>query len=254
MTGFNRSIGLAMAVLALAVAAPAVAQENLDLGKTGAQLYAADCAICHKSPQALNKSGGLFGLSGFLREHYTASKESAATIANYLQSIGNAPAANKRTGASKRSAKGDEKTKSGEEKKAKGDDKAKLGDERKVKVEEKAKTGEEKPKVDGGKMAKPKTDEAKSKKSDKTRKPGEAKSSEPKTEIKPEHKPEQKTERKTGAPKAAGSKDKDAKTSPPKTVESKAKDVKTPPPKTAKDKKKPDAAATAKPAEPEKSD
>ncbi|MGA2565329.1 MAG: hypothetical protein ABSF41_00720 [Pseudolabrys sp.] len=226
MTGFNRSIGLAMAVLALAVTARVAAQENLDSGKTGAQLYAADCAICHKSPQALNKSGGLFGLSTFLREHYTASRESAATIANYLQSIGNAPAANKRTGASKHSAKGDEKTKS----------------------------GEEKAKVDGEKMAKPKTDETKSKKSDKTRKPEEAKSSEPKTEIKPEHKPEQKTERKTGAPKAAGSKDKDAKTSPPKTVESKAKDAKTPPPKTAKDKKKPDAAATAKPDKPDKSD
>ena len=91
MKGFSRGIGLAAAVLTLALAAPAGAQENLDSGKTGAQLYAADCAICHKSPQALNKSGGILGLSSFLREHYTASRESAAAIAGYLQSVGNAP-------------------------------------------------------------------------------------------------------------------------------------------------------------------
>ena len=34
-----------------------LAQENLDLGKSGAQLYAADCAICHKSPQRLDLAG-----------------------------------------------------------------------------------------------------------------------------------------------------------------------------------------------------
>ena len=88
MKGFKRrGIGLAAGLLALALAAPAAAQENLDSGKTGAQLYAADCAICHKSAQALKKSGGIFGLSSFLREHYTASRESAAAIASYLDSV-----------------------------------------------------------------------------------------------------------------------------------------------------------------------
>ena len=63
----------------LAAAGAASAQENLDAGKSGAQLYASNCAICHKSAQALNKSGGgLFGLDSFLREHYTSSRESAA--------------------------------------------------------------------------------------------------------------------------------------------------------------------------------
>jgi mono/diheme cytochrome c family protein len=105
MTRYRGGIGLLMAVLLLALAAPAGAQENLDSGKSGAQLFASNCALCHKSAQALNKSGGLFGLSGFLREHYTASRESADIIATYVQSFGNAPAHSKRTGAAKRTAK-----------------------------------------------------------------------------------------------------------------------------------------------------
>jgi mono/diheme cytochrome c family protein len=93
---------------ALVLASPAVAQENLDKGKTPAQLFASDCAGCHKSPQGLAKSGGLFGLDSFLREHYTASRETATAIANYLKAMDSGPAAPGR--ASKRSAKGDEKT------------------------------------------------------------------------------------------------------------------------------------------------
>ena len=168
MSVIGRGVGLTMAVVALALAAPAGAQENLDSGKTGAQLYAADCAICHKNAQALNKSGGLLGLSGFLREHYTASRESAASIATYLQSLGSAPAPSKRTATTKRKTKSDDQ----------------LGGEKKVKSEEKVKAGEEKEKkikVDDEKKVKPKSDEAKSKKSDKTSKSEEAKTSEPKT-------------------------------------------------------------------------
>ena len=77
----------------LAAAGAASAQENLDAGKSGAQLYQSNCAICHKSAQALNKSGGgLFGLDSFLREHYTSSRESAAAISAYLNTVGGGPA------------------------------------------------------------------------------------------------------------------------------------------------------------------
>ena len=73
--------GGGMVLAASMLAGAASAQENLDAGKSGAQLYASNCAICHKSAQALNKSGGgLFGLDSFLREHYTSSRESAAAI------------------------------------------------------------------------------------------------------------------------------------------------------------------------------
>jgi len=34
----------------LILGVPLRAQENLDFGKSPAQLYASDCAVCHKSP------------------------------------------------------------------------------------------------------------------------------------------------------------------------------------------------------------
>ena len=85
--------GAGMVLAASMLAGAASAQENLDAGKSGAQLYASNCAICHKSAPALNKSGGgLFGLDSFLREHYTSSRESAAAISAYLKSVGGGPA------------------------------------------------------------------------------------------------------------------------------------------------------------------
>ena len=88
--------GLCLAVVISAAAAVngAEAQETLGRGKTPAQTFASDCAVCHKSPQGLAKSAsGLIGVEGFLREHYTSSRESAAALANYLRSVGTAPGA-----------------------------------------------------------------------------------------------------------------------------------------------------------------
>jgi hypothetical protein len=73
--------------LALGIASWAGAQENLEKGKTAAQLYANDCAICHKSPQSVPRTTGIFGLENFLREHYAASAEAAAAIATYLNGL-----------------------------------------------------------------------------------------------------------------------------------------------------------------------
>lgn len=107
----SRSLrGPIIGLVALILAGPAAGQESLDKGKTPAQLFASDCSPCHKSPQGLAKSGGLFGLDGFLREHYTASRESAAAIATYLKSMESRPAGLGR--AAKRATKGDEKAKS----------------------------------------------------------------------------------------------------------------------------------------------
>jgi len=116
MIGFYRNIMLAGGIVAAIGGGPALGQENLDAGKSPAQLYAADCAICHKSPQGLTKGGGLFGLSSFLREHYTASREAASAIAAYLQAIDKPPAAPTKRPAVKRTAKGDEKGKPNEAK------------------------------------------------------------------------------------------------------------------------------------------
>ncbi len=105
-------IRLLIGAWAVCLATGAGAQESLDHGKSPAQLFASDCSICHKSPQALAKSGGLLGLDSFLREHYTVSRESAIAIANYLKSMEAAPGR-----ASKRTVKGDEKAKADEKKK-----------------------------------------------------------------------------------------------------------------------------------------
>ena len=101
------------------LAAPSLAQDNRELGKTPAQLFASDCAVCHKSAQGLSKGGGLFGLQGFLREHYTTSRETAGMLAAYLQQVDRAapPQQQQRRGSTttKRQPK-DDKPKPGETK------------------------------------------------------------------------------------------------------------------------------------------
>jgi hypothetical protein len=80
-------IRLTVSSLALCVATSAGAQESLEKGKTAAQLYASDCARCHKSPQSVTKTTGGLGLESFLGVHYAATPESAATIAAYLKGL-----------------------------------------------------------------------------------------------------------------------------------------------------------------------
>jgi mono/diheme cytochrome c family protein len=95
MTTSNRALALAAAALALIFAGPAAAQDNYDQGKTGPQLFASDCGICHESPRGLIKTVGPSGLESFLSVHYTASRDVAATIAAYLKTVdqgGPAPA------------------------------------------------------------------------------------------------------------------------------------------------------------------
>jgi hypothetical protein len=57
--------------------------------RPAAQVFASDCtgSGCHKGPQGLSKDRSQGSLAGFLREHYTNSRESAAAIAAYLVSI-----------------------------------------------------------------------------------------------------------------------------------------------------------------------
>jgi hypothetical protein len=61
--------------------------ENFSAGKTPQQLFASDCSGCHRAPQGLarNRSAGTLG--EFMREHYTNSRESAYSLANYLNSV-----------------------------------------------------------------------------------------------------------------------------------------------------------------------
>jgi hypothetical protein len=72
--------------------APAMAhaQTNIDEGKTPAQIFASDCNACHKSPKGLAQGRNAGGIADFLRQHYTASREQAGSLAAYILGAGGA--------------------------------------------------------------------------------------------------------------------------------------------------------------------
>ncbi|MGC2774663.1 MAG: hypothetical protein WA418_03395, partial [Bradyrhizobium sp.] len=45
--------------------------QDFSVGKTPAQLFATDCAACHKTAQGLARGKDASSLASFLREHYT---------------------------------------------------------------------------------------------------------------------------------------------------------------------------------------
>jgi mono/diheme cytochrome c family protein len=62
----------------------ALAEVDYSAGKTPEQLFVANCAACHQSPQGLGPARDARSLTGFLREHYTTKHQSAALLADYL--------------------------------------------------------------------------------------------------------------------------------------------------------------------------
>jgi hypothetical protein len=81
---------LAPAIVVLLSLAPAMArgQTNIDQGMTPAQMFAGDCAVCHKGIRGLANGRSASALSSFLSEHYTASRDQAAALAAYVLSRG----------------------------------------------------------------------------------------------------------------------------------------------------------------------
>jgi hypothetical protein len=68
---------------------PATSKGENFSARPPAALFASDCtgSDCHRGPQGLSKGKSLGGLAGFLREHYTNSRESAAALAGYLMKL-----------------------------------------------------------------------------------------------------------------------------------------------------------------------
>lgn len=60
---------------------------DLDVDKSGAQLFAANCTTCHHSPRGLAKNRFSWTLQNFLQQHYTTSPALAQTLTAYLQSV-----------------------------------------------------------------------------------------------------------------------------------------------------------------------
>ena len=80
-----RAIRLAaLSVVFALVAWAGVFAQNLDAGKTPAQLFSSTCSACHSTPRGLLKSVAAGQLPGFLRQHYTTGSEMAGTLAGYL--------------------------------------------------------------------------------------------------------------------------------------------------------------------------
>jgi hypothetical protein len=84
---FRRS---AYAIALLAGLAPTLghAQTNIDQGKSPAEVFANDCATCHKAARGLAHGRGTSDLGSFLAEHYTASREQASALAAYVMGAG----------------------------------------------------------------------------------------------------------------------------------------------------------------------
>jgi hypothetical protein len=61
--------------------------QDLDRGKSGAQLFATDCVSCHHSPNGLARDSFSWTLSSFLEQHYTGSRASAQALTAYLQAV-----------------------------------------------------------------------------------------------------------------------------------------------------------------------
>jgi hypothetical protein len=87
----NRALSLATVTLLIGgfAMAPALAQnQNLEAGKSPAQIFAGACNECHKSPRGLLKTVSAGSLPGFLKEHYTTSPDMASLLSAYLISNG----------------------------------------------------------------------------------------------------------------------------------------------------------------------
>jgi hypothetical protein len=92
----NRGVASVIGLVVGLVPGIVHAQTNIDQGKSAAEIFANDCATCHKTARGLANGRGSAGLASFLSEHYTASRDQAAALAAYVMGAGggeSAPAA-----------------------------------------------------------------------------------------------------------------------------------------------------------------
>jgi len=83
----GRALSLAAATLFCCLAAsPGFAQQNLDAGKSPAQIFNGNCGVCHRSAKGLLKTVSPSSLPEFLRQHYTTGGEMAQMLSGYLTS------------------------------------------------------------------------------------------------------------------------------------------------------------------------
>lgn len=86
MSGFGRRLG-SLTIIIMALTGGLARAQDLDRGKSGAQLFETNCVACHHSPGGLTRGSFSWRLSSFLEQHYTSSPASAQALTAYLQSI-----------------------------------------------------------------------------------------------------------------------------------------------------------------------
>ena len=79
--------GLLSLTITVALMGGTAQAEDLEQGKSGAELFAANCAHCHHSPRGLAKDRFSWTLSRFLQQHYTSGSASAQALTAFLQSV-----------------------------------------------------------------------------------------------------------------------------------------------------------------------
>jgi len=86
----SRALSLATVMLLIGCLAAGVARaaENLDAGKSPAQIFSSTCSACHKSPRGVLKNTPASSLPGFLRQHYTTGTDMASVLSSYLLANG----------------------------------------------------------------------------------------------------------------------------------------------------------------------
>jgi hypothetical protein len=85
----SRALSLATVTLLIGCFAVIPVQaQNLEAGKSPAQIFAGTCNACHKSPRGLLRTVPAGSLPGFLRQHYTTSGDMASRLSAFLVANG----------------------------------------------------------------------------------------------------------------------------------------------------------------------
>jgi hypothetical protein len=90
---------LALAAIVLLTCTAAIAQENLDAGKSAPKLFAETCTACHRSAKGLAKGRFSLTLYLYLQKHYASNSSSAWALTSYLESVDSAKRAPARAAA-----------------------------------------------------------------------------------------------------------------------------------------------------------
>lgn len=85
MSAMGRYLLVVLGLLACGAAASRA--EDLERGKSGPAIFAADCSACHRSAQGLAYGMSATDLMDLLRQHYTTGPGPANQVANYLLSV-----------------------------------------------------------------------------------------------------------------------------------------------------------------------